>query len=118
MNPMPQYLNSNNLFGIYEIDTSGTVCYHRMPSATADIQTPPVSLIGHNFFDAVAPFSSEGELQYYVRRFIKEAHPTDEFKINFHYQEQILEGRVKLARLRERENNADRNLIIIDIRKA
>ena len=122
MNSMSQTFNPHSVFGIYEIDMSGTVCYHRTPAAVMtdkQVSLPSAaSLIGHNFFDAIAPFSNEGELQYHVRRFIKDSHSTDEFRINFHCQEQILEGRVKLARLRERENNSDRSLIIIDIRKA
>lgn len=107
--------SSHHLFGIYEIDAAGTIFHHRTPMGARAEQS---SLLGNNFFDAIACFSNAGEFQYHLQRFANDSHSTDEFRMNFCCSEQTLESRIKLAKLLEREGADSRSLIIIDIRKA
>lgn len=110
------YLTSFNLCGIYEMDTAGTVLYHRSPNGS-QTDAAAANLTGRNFFDELANVQNFGEFQRHFKYFISDSHPTNEFKISFRFRENVLESRVKLVRVSERENNRSSSVIIVDIRQ-
>ena len=116
MNAAP-YLTSQNLCGVYEMDIAGTVLYHKARAGNP-AEEPLQNLKGRNFFDELAHLQNFTEFQRHFKYFVSDSHSTNEFKISFQFDEQILESRVKLVRVSERENNVSSSLFIVDIRQA
>jgi hypothetical protein len=55
-------LNQEKLFGLFELDTLGTVLYSRIePDGESDGAAPNVA--GHNFYNEVAPFDNAEEFR-------------------------------------------------------
>lgn len=107
---------SPTLFGIYEMDAAGTVFYHKSEMGKLPDQNAP-SVVGLNFFDEVAAFENIKEFQRRFKNFLADSHVSDNFNFDFQLQEQILNGRVRLMRVRERQNDESSDLVIVDIRQ-
>jgi hypothetical protein len=96
-------LNQRKVFGLFEPDPSGTILYSRIePDGEAHQGAPNV--VGHNFFDEVAPFENSEELRQRISNFINSEGQAE----NFHFTCQCDAGRLPakalLARIRERSN--------------
>ncbi|MGI8468977.1 MAG: hypothetical protein ACR2N3_11065 [Pyrinomonadaceae bacterium] len=102
--------------GVYEMDAAGTVVYHKSMTDSRTNESEP-NLIGRNFFDEIAAFQNFMDFRRRFKCFVGDSHPADEFNFDFYLREQILEIKVKLVRARERQDNKNSNLIIVDIRK-
>lgn len=107
---------TTDLFGIYEMDESGMVFYYKGETRVSPNHSAP-TIVGRNFFDDIAVFQNVSEFQRRFKNFIAGSHASDDFKFNFHLPEKVLEGRVKMMRVRERQNDKSNDLVIVDIRQ-
>lgn len=106
---------SPNTYGLFELDTAGTVLYSKINrrSSTANL---PADLIGLNFFDEIAPFKNIEEFRRRFRYFAKGSETAERFTFSSELEENRVELNVMLTRISEREFDGEKKLIIVDIR--
>jgi hypothetical protein len=109
-------LDEQKLFGLFELDSTGTVLYSRIerdgrPSAAA----PDVA--GHNFFEEVVPFENAEELRRRISNFTCGECQADNFQFTCQFNDDFLPVKVLLARIGERTNGNRTKSILIHIRK-
>lgn len=105
-------LNVQELLGLFELDPSGKVVYHRMDSAATSRD-----ITGHNFFDEVAPSENVEEFRQYVTDFTQGKKAADGFGFNYHYDGSEHPVRVLLARICEPVNQTNTKSILVHIRR-
>ena len=103
---------AQELLGLFELDVSGKVLYHRSESAG----TSP-DVMGHNFYDEVAPFENVEEFRRCMTDFTRGAKLADSFDFDCHYQGSDHLVRVLLARIRERVNLNNTKSVLVHIRR-
>jgi hypothetical protein len=104
------------LFGLFELDPSGTVLYSRIePEAKSDGLPPDVA--GRNFYEEVAPFENVEEFRRRVSEFASGASPADNFYFNCLYGDSAQPVKVLLARVRERTSQSRTKSVLVHIRK-
>lgn len=104
------------LFGLFELDATGTVLYARIETdGQTDGAAPDVA--GHNFFNEILPFANTEELRRRINAFTKGEGRAD----NFHFTCQCADGpqlvKVLLARIHERANGKQTKSILVHLRK-
>lgn len=109
-------LKQRRLFGLFELDQSGTVLYSRIePDAESDAGMTEVA--GRNFYHEVMPFENAEEFRRRISDFTNGNGQTD----NFHFTCQCDDGpqhiKVLLARIRERSDGKHTKSILVHIRK-
>lgn len=107
---------SAKIFGLFELDLSGTVIYSRVDPNDSSVNLPS-NLIGLNFFDEIAPFGKTEELRRRFRCFAKGTDSADKFTFTDQSDDHHSEVKVMLTQISEREYNGSEKLIIVDIRK-
>ncbi len=100
------------VFGLFELDTAGTVRYSKVDPRTSGIGAP-TNLIGRNFFDEFAA----AEIQRRFRYFAKSSEAAEKFTYTYLNDQQPVEVKVMLTHISQREFDAQEKLIIVDIRK-
>ncbi len=108
--------SAGKVFGLFELDLTGTVMYSKVDPNNSSVSLPP-SLIGLNFFDEVAPFGNSEEIRRRFRYFAKGSDSADKFTFTYQTDEQPMEVKVMLTQIKEREYNGSEKFIIVDIRK-
>lgn len=110
-------LTPQNLFGVFELDTAGTVLYcgARKDSNTLE---PELNLVGRNFFEEASAFENVRGFQNRFKRFVSDSFSTDSFNFSFRTREKVTEAKVMLLNVRERDFDNSASLVIVDIRKA
>jgi hypothetical protein len=109
-------LNEQKLFGLFELDSAGTVLYSRIETDGRSIAAAP-NVEGHNFFDEVAPFENAEELRRRVSSFTSGDGQADNFQFTCQYNDDFLPVKILLARIRERTNGNHTKSILVHIRK-
>jgi hypothetical protein len=110
-------LNQQELFGLFELDSAGTVLYSRIePDAGASVAA--ANLAGRNFFEEVAPFENVEEFRQRIANFTRSHGQADNFNFTCRVNDDALPVRVLLARIRERSNGSHTKSILVHIRKA
>src|ERR1043166_8766464 len=90
------------LFGLFELDPSGTVLYHRVdPPPPGESRALAVNISGLNFYDEVAPFENTKEFREYVTEFTHSAKFADSFYFECQRQGNGQPVKVLLARISE-----------------
>jgi hypothetical protein len=107
---------TNNIYGLFELDTAGTVKYSKFVDGGAFLN-PPSDLVGRNFFDDFAPFRNVEELRRRFRYFAKGSDRAQKFNLSCQVNGTPTEVKVMLTQISEREFDASEKLIIVDIRK-
>jgi hypothetical protein len=103
-------------FGLFELDTTGTVLYSRVePDGDGRGVAPDVS--GLNFFDDVASFENAAELRHRIATFTDSEGQADSFHFTCLFDNGPLPVKVLLARIRERSNGRRTKSILVHIRK-
>jgi hypothetical protein len=105
------------LFGLFELDTTGNVLYHRIDPVTEPCTSSP-NLAGRNFYDAIAPFENREELRQCVTQFTRGERFADSFDFNCCYNGSAQPVRVLLARILEATNPNKTKAILVHIRRA
>jgi hypothetical protein len=109
-------LAPRSLFGVFELDTNGTVLYcGKVENSHLTVSQP--DLVGRNLFEELADFKDSFKLQKRFRRFVNDSNSTANFNFSFYIQEKVVEAKVMMVRvhMKSDENNGD--LIVVDIRK-
>ncbi|HEY0385401.1 MAG TPA: hypothetical protein VGC64_05290 [Pyrinomonadaceae bacterium] len=109
-------LNQQRLFGLFELDSSGTVLYSRIET-DEDGDAAASDVTGRNFFSDVAPFENREEFRRRINDFINSAWQADNFHFTYRYHDGLLPVKVLLARIRERSNGTHTKSILVHIRK-
>jgi len=104
-------------FGLFELDPTGTVLYHRVDPET-DAQTAPLNIAGRNFYDEVAPFENAEDFRQHVNEFTESAKFADSFNFECRCEGNGQPVRVLLARIREAADPEITKSILVHIRRA
>jgi photoactive yellow protein len=108
---------TSDIYGLYELDTSGKVMYSKINSGDY-LANKPNNVVGRNFFDEVAPFKNVEEFRQRFRYFAQSSESAQKFNFTCQFEEKPVEVKVMLTHICEREFDASSKLIIVDIRKA
>ena len=106
-----------DLFGLFELDESGTVLYSRVRRDNALINERP-AMVGRNFFDEVIPFENAAEFRRRFENFINGTHSSDNFIFNCRIKNSILPVKVLLMRIYDYGKDRQLKFVIVDIRKS
>ncbi len=110
-------LSQHKLFGMLELDQSGTVLYSRLEGGeNADRRMLDVA--GHNFYSEVAPFMNVEEFHQRLDTFNRGSEHAKSFIFNCDYEDGAVPVRVLLARIRERSNDCRTKTLLMHIKKA
>lgn len=109
-------LDEQKLFGLFELDSAGTVLYSRIETDGRSSAAAP-DVAGHNFFDEVAPFENAEELRQRISSFTHGEVQADNFQFTCQFNDAFLPVKVLLARIGERTNGNHTKSILVHIRK-
>ena len=109
-------LTPQNLFGVFELDSAGTVLYYGARGERNLVELK-LNLVGRNFFEEAATFENVSEFQRRFERFVGDSSPTDNFNFSFRSRENVTKAKVMLLHVRERDFDKSADLIVVDIRK-
>ena len=108
-------LTAQELFGLFELDATGTVLYYRIePGAKPGLNSPNTA--GHNFYDEVAPFENVEEFRECVTQFTLGGNLADSFNFDCRYDGFAHTVKVLIARLRKDQRNT--NSVLVHFRRA
>lgn len=111
---------AQKLFGLFELDTAGTVLYSRAEPDGEPAGEPGDSaadVTGRNFYDEVVPFGNVEEFRRRVAQFTRGGSPADSFRFDCQYDGAPTPVRVLLARIRERANDERTKSVLVHIRR-
>ncbi|MDX6693482.1 MAG: hypothetical protein QOF02_1085 [Blastocatellia bacterium] len=109
-------LDQQKLFGLFELDTAGTVLYSRIElDDGGDGITPDVA--GRNFFNDIAPLENVEEFRRRISDFTRSEAQADSFHLSCRLSDGPLPVKVLLARICERSNGTRTKSILVHIRK-
>ncbi len=109
-------LTAQELLGLFELDTTGNVLYHRMDPGAEPGRTLS-DMAGHNFYDEIAPFENVEDFRRCVTEFTSGAKPADSFDFNCLYEGSHQPVRVLLARICEHMNRNTTKSVLLHIRR-
>lgn len=110
-------LSQHKLFGMLELDQTGTVLYSRLEGDDySDRQATNVT--GHNFYSEVAPLTNVEEFHERLDTFDRSSEQAKTFEFNCDYEDGAVPVRVLLARIRERSNDRSTKSLLVNIKKA
>jgi len=109
-------ITAQELLGLFELDLAGTVLYYR-----TDVDGEPrgtsTEIVGHNFYDEVAPFENIEEFRRSVIEFTQAAMAAESFDFNCRYAGSAHRVKVLLARIPESVNRDQTKSILVHIRR-
>lgn len=91
-------ITAPELLGLFELDDTGKVLYHRLESAGERSATLP-DIVGHNFYNVVAGFENVEEFRRCVTEFTRSNTPADNFDFECRYGGSAHRIKVLLARI-------------------
>ena len=104
------------LLGLFELDDTGKVLYYRKDVAGELSGTPP-DIVGHNFYNEVAPFQNVEEFRRCVTEFIRSATAADCFDFECRYGSSAHWVKVLLARIYESVNRDNTKSILVYLKR-
>lgn len=107
---------SQSLFGLFELDSSGTVLYSKVESGGV-FDDRKTSLAGLNFYDEVVSFKNVGEFRRHLDYFASGGSPVENFNFDCQFDDGSQPVKVRLVRVSEREYDGQAKLTIVDIRR-
>ena len=110
-------LDQQKLFGLFELDLSGTVLYSQPESDVEAGAAVAPDAAGRNFFHEVAPFENTEEFRRHICNFIDSNGQADNFLFTCRCDDGPQPVKVILARVRERSNGTRTKSILMYIRK-
>lgn len=113
--PVRASFERGKFFGLFELDSAGTVLYSRIE--TDDDALAPPDVTGQNFYTQVAPFRNFEEFRQQVECFSRSTQPASSFDFKCEYKDGPLTVRVLLARIRERSQQDVTRSVLVHIRK-
>lgn len=113
---MDSMIVRQKLYGLLELDSSGTVLYSRIERDGDSGGTEP-DITGRNFFTEVAPFKNIKEFQRCIDSFRRSMSPADSLTFTCQFDDDSVPVRVLLARIGERSESERTKSILVHIRK-
>jgi len=110
-------ITSQELFGLFELDTVGTVLYSRVRENNQLLNSKP-DWVGQNYFEEVAPFENINEFRRRFTNFVKGRHSAESFTFDCRFQETIIPVKVLMSGAYEVSSSEPANIVILDIRKS
>ena len=89
-------LTSQELFGLFELDATGTVLYSRIRHNNKLMNAKP-DWIGQNYFEEIAPFENISEFRRRFTNFIKGTQTSESFTFECRFQETVVPIKVLMA---------------------
>lgn len=106
------------LYGLFELDSTGTVLYARVePDGTPRPGAAP-DYTGRNFYTEAAPFRNVAEFKDEIDAFKRGAQSAHSIDFTCDYEDGPLLVRVLLARIRERSQADVTRSVLVHIRRA
>ncbi len=109
-------LTSHSLFGLFEVDSSGTILYSKIESGGI-FDNRKTALNGLNFYDEVLPFKNVDEFRRRLDYFVVGGEAVGNFNFNCQFDDGSQQVKVRLVRVSEREFDGRAKLTIVDIRR-
>lgn len=110
-------LSERKLFGLLELDASGTVLYSKLDAAGGNSDYCAADVAGHNFYSEVAPFKNIEELHQRLDSFSRSSEQATSFAFNCNYSDGAVPVRILLARINERTNGDHKKSLLVHIKK-
>ena len=104
------------LLGLFELDDTGKVLYYRRDIADELSGTSP-DIVGHNFYNEVAPFENVEEFRRCVTEFTRSATAADSFDFECRYGSSAHRVKVLLARICESVNRENTKSILVYLKQ-
>lgn len=108
---------TRKLFGLFELDSAGTVLYMRLEPGSGTPSGGAPDYMGQNFYKEVAPFSNVGEFRSQLEEFRRGSEPAHSMEFTCDYEDGPLLVRILLARIRERSETDVTRSILVNIRR-
>lgn len=86
-------------FGLMELDAAGTVVRYSPAFENRPADHPTREVVGHNFFEEVAPVGEVLGLKGRFLAFMAFGDSVQRFNVRFPYEDFVIEGQIMLARL-------------------
>ena len=111
-------VETRKLFGLFELDTAGTVLYMRIEPGGALPDGSAPDYTGLNFYTEVAPFRNIVEFRSQLDGFMCGSQPAHSMDFTCDYEDGPLLVRVLLARIREQSRLDVTKSVLVHIRRA
>ena len=103
---------TEHFFGIYELDSAGTILYSR---SHEDAQPPP-SIVGTNFFEEIEPFENADRLRSGIKSFMSGRQSVGSFFFEGIFEESRIKAKILLTRGHETQDDSVSGIVIMDIK--
>ncbi len=110
-------LTSQELFGLFELDSAGTVLYSRVRENNQLLNSKP-DRVGQNYFEEIAPFENINEFRRRFTNFVKSRSSSESFTFDCRFQEAVVSVKVMMSGAFEVSSSEPANIVILDIRKS
>src|SRR6185503_634694 len=107
---------AQELLGLFELDDTGKVLYHRMDSAGEPSGTSP-DVVGRNFYNEVARFENVEEFRRCVTEFTRSDTAAHSFEFECRYGSSAHRVKVLLARICESVNRENTKSILVYLKQ-
>jgi hypothetical protein len=109
-------MTAQELLGLFELDDTGKVLYHRADLGGEPSGTSP-DVVGHNFYNEVAHFENVEEFPRCVTEFISSATAADSFDFECRYGGSVHRVKVLRARICESVNPKNTKSILLYLKR-
>ena len=110
-------ISNDDVFGLYELSSDGTVLYSRARREDG-LKEPAPEVIGRDFFRDIARFENTGTLRHHFRRFLSDGRPVDSFLFDCLFDTEVVRAKVFLTRAYEIDHDHAGGIVLMDIRQA
>jgi hypothetical protein len=110
-------LSQSKLYGLFELDASGTVLYFRAENDEGESEKG-VHITGLNFFEDGASFENVEDFRLRITGFMRGQGQADSFIFTCRFGSGSVLVKVLLARISERSNGNHTKSILVHIRQA
>lgn len=115
--PNLQQITVQELLGLFELDDAGKVLYYRNDIGDEPHGGALPDIVGHNFYNEVAPFENVEEFRRCVTEFTHSATAADSFDFECRYGSSAHRVKVLLARIVENVNRDNTKSILVYLKR-
>lgn len=104
------------LFGLYELDTAGTILYRRPYEGNIALAADH-SVVGENFFEALEVSENGNLVRNHLKNFISSRRSVDSFIFDGFDETALVKTKILMTRGHETQGDALSAIVIMDIKK-
>ena len=112
-----QQITVQELLGLFELDDAGNVLYYRNDIGDEPNGGASPDIVGHNFYNEVAPFENAEEFRRCVTEFTRSATAADSFDFECRYGSSAHWVKVLLARIFESVNRDNTKSVLVYLKR-